>query len=400
MPLDLDDLISMSEFPLELSSVGRVTCTALTTKHLSKSNKRLLSTEVDSHDFARWLLGEVARKCAAIQSDEHKQGEGERLNTDELNLVTGDELEKFSEELLANNWYLRQSLAGEDLKREDSESASNFLVRAVRNYNAEEKARWEGIANPLSRLHLGAATLEALRLNHQISDQLGGEISKFELGSASRKLALDAQEYEESKPGAIAEKLSSMHQAGSLLRKMKQPDIERLATNAGIPFTPMSQIPLPHNPIHNTNEKLERIVDRIEHLGPVMSMAAQLIQSMNDTALKMQSDFIENARDSGRKTSIAIFIAAASLVLSFIGLPVSIYFSYQSLIADRESTASSSALNQELQGEIHSLIDTQRRELAILQEELLKVASAQSEEREALVNAILQRLPATTEAPQ
>ena len=68
---------------------------------------------------------------------------------------------------------------------------------------------------------------------------------------------------------------------------------------------------------------------------------AELIRSMNDTALRMQADYITNAERSDNKTKNAMRIAVLSLLVSAVGLIASSWFSYQTY-ADGKAAAEES----------------------------------------------------------
>jgi len=125
---------------------------------------------------------------------------------------------------------------------------------------------------------------------------------------------------------------------------------------------PMPALHMEKNPIHETNEKLESVAQQIEDLRPIAAQTAQLIQSMNDTALHMQADYVANAEAAGQQTTFAIRIAALSLFVSAVGLVISSFFSCQSHLDTKESNKSSDAQIKAFQNEIRDLVAAQREE--------------------------------------
>lgn len=342
MALNIRDLARMCEFGLELQSLGTVRCLSLNTDHLSQANKKLASSGVQGIDFVRWLLGEIARRPVEGRSDEGDPIEGASLTTEELSLVTDGELEEFAEKLTQKNRYLLKTHKGSDIERSVDESACGFLVRAFRHHAAEQKAQWERMTQSVSKSLFAETTLDSIRRNLGLSDQLRDTIEKYTRSSPTAGLSL--------------------------------PD-----TRLDVYAHRMPEFRIPENPIHETNKKLGRVVKQIEDLQPVAAQYAQLISDMNDTALRMQTGYIENAKIAGLLTKIAIWIAAVSLLVSAVGLAISSFFSYQSYVDAKESGVRSDAQIKAFQNEIRDL------------------STAQREERAALVKAIVNapRVPAT-----
>lgn len=69
-----------------------------------------------------------------------------------------------------------------------------------------------------------------------------------------------------------------------------------------------------------------------------MAQGAELIRSMNDTALRMQGDYVANAAESNDRTKKAMKVAVLSLIVSAVGLLASSLFSYLSY-ADGKANA-------------------------------------------------------------
>lgn len=117
------------------------------------------------------------------------------------------------------------------------------------------------------------------------------------------------------------------------------------------------------NPIHETNEKLGNVVEQIEEWRP--------------TAAKAERLFRENAATTGRLAKIAIWIAAVGLLISAVGLAISSFFSYQSYTDAEKGSALIKESSEKADAQIKAL-----------QKEILELATAQREERAALVKAI------------
>lgn len=330
MAFSIRELARRGEFDCDLNSLGRVRCINLRTSHLSEANEKLAATDVQSLDIVRWLLGEMARRPVEGTADGHDPANNPSFTAEELTAVTDAELEEFAEKLVSKNKYLLlKTHEGSDIEKLVDESACDFLARAFRHYAADQKVQWMRMIESVSKPVFAETTLDAIRKNLGLSDQLQNTIAKY-----TDSLKADRLNLAEPKLDVFAHRMPELH--------------------------------IPKNPIYETNKTLENVVKQIEDLRPMAAQAAQLISSMNDTALSMQVNYIKNAEETGRQTKIAMRIAAAGLVLTVIGLAISSYFSYQSSIDSNESGQKSDAQIKAFQIEIRDLAAAQHEERAAL----------------------------------
>ncbi len=330
MTFDIKKLARMGEFAMELNSLGRAICISLKTSHLSQIDKKLEISNVHGLDLVRWLFGEVARRPVDGVSEENDPGNNPRFTAEELMVVTDAELEEFADKLVFKNKYpLLKTHEGSDIEKLVDESSCDFIVRAFRHYAAEQKAQRMRMIESVSKPVFSEATLDTIRKNIDFSDQLQNTISKY-----TDSLKFDRPNIAEPKLDVLAH--------------------------------PMPELHIPKNPIYETNKTLENVVKQIEDLRPMAAQAAQLISSMNDTALSMQVNYIKNSEDTGRQTKVAMYIAAAGLILTVIGLVISSYFSYKSSIDSNESSQKSDAQIKAFQIEIRNLAAAQHEERAAL----------------------------------
>jgi len=169
--MDIKKLAKMSEFNLELKSLGRVRCMSLTTTHLSQANEKLRSSDVGSHDLVRWSLGKMARRH--VEGHVNEDDEGSSLTPEELSSVTNEELEDFAEKLIQKNRYLLKTHKGSDLERLADETACDFLVRVFRHYAAEQKAQCGRMTESMSKSLSCSAALGAVQRNLVQQSALG-----------------------------------------------------------------------------------------------------------------------------------------------------------------------------------------------------------------------------------
>lgn len=391
MALNLRDLARMCEFNFELASLGTVRCLCLNANHISQVNKEPGSSGDQSLDVVRWLFGEMARRPIDVSSDDADTPEAPKLTAEELSLVTDAELEAFADKLIQMNRYLLKTHKSSDIERSVDESACDFLVRAFRHHAAEQKAQWERMTEPMSKSLFASATVEAMQRNLGLSNQFQDTIDKYARGysGVERMLAEEKDKWEEmaklasqSFPASAAmEAMQRNHGALDQLRDAVGKhafDLPNMSSKFAepsfdVPNFRVPEIHIPKNPIHDTNAMLEGVVRQIEELRPVAAQAAQIIRSMNDTALRMQTDYIENSQKTEHQTQItiqqtkvAVKIAAVSLIVSAFGLVISAFFSYQSYVDAKKSNVSSDAQIKAFQSEIRDLVAAQREERAAI----------------------------------
>ena len=99
-------------------------------------------------------------------------------------------------------------------------------------------------------------------------------------------------------------------------------------------------------------------------MRPLVAQGAEMIRGMNDTALRMQADYIANAVRADRQTNKAMWVAGLSLIVSAIGLVVSSYFSYQSYADAKLSGEKENAQIKVFKESISTLVTEQRAERA------------------------------------
>lgn len=373
MALNLRDLARMCEFSFELKSIGTVSCLSLNADHLTQADKKLRASGGQSIDFVRWLFAEMSRHPVDGGSEDADKTEAPRLTTEELSSVTDAEVEEFADKLTQKNRYILKTHKGSDIERSVDETACDFLVRAFRHYAAEQKTQWERMTEPVSKSLFASATVEAMQRNLGLSNQLQDTIDKYARGysGVERMLAEEKDKWEKmtklaSQSFSASAAMEAMQRNHGALDQLPNTASRFAEPSSDVPNFRVSEIHIPKNPIHDTNAMLESVVRQIEELRPVAAQAAQIIRSMNDTALRMQADYIGNAKTAGRQTRNAIWIAAVSLLVSAIGLAISSFFSYQSYVDVKESGVKSDAQIKAFQNEIRDLATAQHEERATL----------------------------------
>lgn len=217
MALDISKLARMSEFGLELASLGTVRCRSLSTSHISEFRRKPGFSTIQNIDFVRWLFGELARYSVEGQADEADLTDAASLTTEELDSVTSEELGKFADKLIQQNRYLLKTDKGGDIERAADESACDFLVRAFRHHEVEQKAQWERMTKPLSASYFAQDTLEAMKRNLGLSDRFQDTINQY----AGIQLAERMQAEEKARLSALANSISSSAAFDAAQRMLK-----------------------------------------------------------------------------------------------------------------------------------------------------------------------------------
>jgi len=364
MAIDLNQIERMHNFILLTQRLGQVQCGSLKMDMLTPIGKMLKAPDVNSLAFARQVLGMVAIRSSDKDEEHDGQKESASLSDDDILQVTNDEVDLFAIEFVNHNkWLLpgddekRQVVTNEngervvrfvplidDFKKRDDETGSDYFVRVLRHYFDDQQLRMKKMLEPLSAQLASVqltdsfkkmlepvssllatniykdSTLESLRMNFSLSDQLKDSIKAYDRLSVN----------------------------GILGRAAYEPVIPQ-----------MPEIRIPENPLFETNKRLNKVLELIESMRPLASQSAELISNMNDTALRMQSDSIGNARKTEWYTRIAIGIAVLSLVVSSL-------FSWLSYSNAKHDAAKNDKQMEAFQKEIRNLIAAQEKDRSIL----------------------------------
>lgn len=352
MAFDLHKLARAAEFSFNLNSIGLVRCKPLSSDLMSLAWKRIKTSGFDSRELARWLLGEMAR-CPTGDFQEADPIEGNSLTTEQLMAVTDQELEFFSERLVQKNMYLVRAHGGEELKRVEGQSACDFLAHAIEHRCAEEKAQIDRIIQSATRPLFVDSTLESIKKSLAASNKFEDLIKQYAGASSLDQInkSLAASNHFDD----LTKQFSGS--ASSTERLLAQPRMETQILSV----PPMH---FPKNPIFETNQILENLTSQIEGMRPLVAQGAELIRGMNDTALRMQADYVVNAVRADRQTNKAMWVAGLSLFVSAIGLVVSSYFSYQSYVDAKSAGEKENAQIKVFKDSINTLVTEQRAERA------------------------------------
>ena len=160
-----------------------------------------------------------------------------------------------------------------------------------------------------------------------------------------RMRALTGQFGPDSNMGKLAQQLQDQQRSIDALR-MPQPEPLRIP-----------DLRPPPNPIHETNDRLERIEERFEQMLDVAANGAEIATGLQAHAAEFLVKFESAATANGRSTKRAIVIGAIAVVIA-IAMPV-FQIAYTELWRVPQDTASMTAVITDIQAEIATLRQTQ-----------------------------------------
>lgn len=202
------------------------------------------------------------------------------------------------------------------IQNEIEKATNNSAVMAYEKWKKEDET-----SRQLYSQYLDNSTIAALHKNHDNSMQLE---------SAIAKLAGTSPAYEEF---ITNKKILDEHKV-----EVQSADIPHLH--------------IQKNPILETNKKLDKVQKNIEDLQPMAIQAAQLINSLNEVAVKMQVESAINSANTRKQTKIALWISVLSIVISSL-------FSIKNSIDSNIASDKNDAQLKSFQSEIRSITTIQ-----------------------------------------
>ena len=355
MAFDFDKFVRSSEFSFKLISVGVVRCKSLTSALMLEARRYLKAPEAEGKELARWLLGELANRPTVQDFKESDPIEGDRLTTEQLASVTDPELESFSEHVLEKNFCFTKSHGSEEIKRVAGQSACDFLAHAISHRGKAEKSQIDRIIQSATNPLFTESTLDSIKRSLNAANEFEDLIQKY-----SPKSPLES----------IKESIAASDQTGAFAKvyaadaTLSETLFSQAQSVSKIPD--MSPFHIPKNPIHETNEILENLTGQIEDMRPLVAQGAEMIRSMNETAIRMQADYIANAARTDRQTRNATMVAVFSLIVSAIGIVASLWFSYQTYADGKVAAKESKDQGKAFEDMSKSLMTVQHEDRLLL----------------------------------
>nr|WP_315485347.1 hypothetical protein [uncultured Undibacterium sp.] len=332
--MKISDISNLMKFDFKVSSIGTIHCQSLKSSQEAELFGLEKLTEISSKEVARRLLELISHK---VTENEEGIKEESLLTSEDIASITKVELELFSREFLKKNRWMLKISEHEFLKKGVDEPDLDFLKRVFVHRIEAKKNQYERLVKSSLGPLYSNKTLASLMQNVDRSQQLKDSIARAET------------KYQ----GIDSPKILTPH------------------------FLPHQQ----KNPIHETNEILGDLKQQFALISPIASQCADLIQSMNDTAINMQADYINNASNNDVQTKKAIQIATRSMWVSIASLILSAAFSLLTFIDSKDSEKKSAAQIKAFQTEMQEMLKDQREDRAA-------ILKQQNEDRSALMNAI------------
>jgi len=344
--MDLRKFSQRYEFDFESATLGRLHCRGISLSAVNAVKKILADTNLTGRAFVVKLLQQIAEHVpeAAKEASESEQ-DSTPVTAEEADRLTDDEIESLTEEFLTHNPFLVETFertAREGRIPEENEKKSDYLLRVMRHYSDELTRRLKELTGlfPFSKgLNLPKSTLDILRENLFLSDRLRG--------------------------------------LTRLSDKVRQ--LTRVADTGIAPSSEMLHLArIPENPIHETNRRLNAVLDRMDDMRPYVAESADLIRSSNDASVAM----LAQAHKTTSYTLVMIVIATLSLIVTA-GFEVANY------VSRNTATAQTRELIEQFDAQIQSLSETQgqrtERLITAFQESLSK---QRAEDRRLFLDAL------------
>lgn len=381
MPLNLDQLLRNSQFSLKFDSLGPVRFRNPTTSQISRALIQLETPGFDGKSLARLLIAEMASRPEHEQFSDTDPIQGANLTPEELTLLTDDDLEHFAQRVVERHRYWTKKGDDGELTKSDGQSACDFLAQALRHGVAEERARMDRLVKSISKPLIAESTLASLQksLDQSISKTLFAESTivslQKSLDSASRFQEL-IKSYEIGT--STADRILGEHARFGEIRGPQPIRVD-------LPIIQSS-------PVLETNKMLGQLTSQIQEMRPLVAQGAEMIRSMNETAMRLQADYVQNAARTDRQTRTATIVAAASLFVSAIGFIASTWFSIFSYADAKEASAKGDVQIKAFENKVNELVKSQGRGSDALikshRDDTQALIQSQREDRDAFIGAL------------
>lgn len=363
--MKLSEIKKLSQYSVETKELGVLNCRHLGVGNIAKLAEQLEGSVAPSPDA---LVRDVLVLVATKQ-------DGTTVTKDDAEKLEPAELEDFAEGFMRIGSLLRgresvttdpnsektshvldmDSLA---VPREDEESAVAYLGRvlpgAVREANKRLSKRHERLKEQMDQSiarvtgWIRSDAVEALKRNARLSQQLSRELQST-LGSKNRLT----------------------------------PTITPVPNKT-------FDLKLPRNPILDTNERLDEVIQRFDQLEGAATTAISLVQGINEAASSILTTFAEGAQAAEVAQRKAVRGQTIATGLAVIAILASLCAAWYQVHADDVRSKQDEAGTKFLVGELGRVISNgQIQALANLESSLAAaLRAAQSEYRDAVVQSV------------
>lgn len=322
------DIAHLFDFDFPTSAMGMLRICALEDELDKAVRKEVRDTEVDATELATRIFGDVAHRLTGDASIDNVCA-GPPVGAYQVKNLEEGELDKFAEQYGAR-FFGQHDGKGPNAGQPRGVDFLVFQIRESLRLATERTVKLLDSAKLYS-----SATLEAMARNDEVSDRLSGVIKDY---------------------------------------------------NTHRPVFSSEIFPERLNPIKVTNEVLVQLLEKVEQMRPVFAMCAEIIQSMNSTALQMQSDSAVAAARADKLAARSMRVATIGIYISFVALISSCGFSLWTIIDAKNSAVETDLKTAALRNEIRDATAAANKARADLE-------LAAAEDRKALVRALAKISP-------
>jgi hypothetical protein len=283
-------------FDFHTNGLGRLVVDDFTVGHMMKLERSISKKkETSPTDLIDNFILELA-----------KREDGSQLSEEQVSEIGESEKEDFAEQFLAAEDHLYREQIPDYVKddkgqttaryrkgevilpREPNEPAIQYFSRAYNAYRERQNERFRKLARASVGSGNWATTLavNALAKNFQVSDGLSKNLAAI-------------RGFDKAGVGPLADAFKGVGGGN------QDP-------------LPLHSITLPPNPVWETNEHLNELVERFDRVEAIAIQAVELVQTMNTAASSLVASFREGAESTERFARRSIWMAFIALATSFV----------------------------------------------------------------------------------
>lgn len=360
MPVDIMELVQGADFTINLPGYPPLRVGTIPSDAATALRKQFPDIEAaDPGAFARALLSHVAFHMAA---DGRR---GKKLNDQNIAGLDESALQQFARAFVEHDRGLFDDFS-KDAKRIEGEPTADgkrpvryvydkveiprapadddlmYLRRVVGSYLHRERAAFERIAQQMEKLIRPTENLRKLLEPYETASAKFRKLLQTHeqalkpldrLGPTATQLLGDNMKLSD----RLGESLQSTIAMGML---DNMPTARARSEEIEVP-----EIYIPPNPIHETNDHLKAVGERLDSLTLLMTNSGALIKNMNDLGIAMAESSTAHATRTAKQNRVMIIIALIALVLTTVFSGVMLY---RDILKDATSDASTQRFIDEM----------------------------------------------------
>lgn len=336
-------MIHLADFNFNTAALGELRCGPLGNE-ISKYDK-MARDEVDGVELARALVLAVGRKVTG-DPEVDAVAAGPAVTEEEVKLISTLELDEFSHKFVLLR--LRGAVdLGTDaaLGVDPHDSATTGCARlgkAIIAHTDSQRAQFEriigqarsGILSKTAFSAIGKSAIDAALKGSGLGASITEQLHRFKDGGLVGQLQRDA--LKDSVLGAALRTVKASDNLGETIAVLRASNSSANSATPVEPSTIRFEPPvMPPNPILETNELLRKQQSYAEEMRPTIIRAAELIQTLTDTTLAVQTLANDNSAQAERHALRSMRVAVFSIVIAVITGGISIYYAKLSPTAEQ-----------------------------------------------------------------